>query len=62
MAIIPQTGLFSWNQIEASSDMDRLRMALDAMPDDTLMRTLEELRKGRLSAAPGLPMPAITCP
>ena len=47
MAIMPQTELFSWNQIEASSDMDRLRMALEAMPDEALMRTLEELRKGR---------------
>ena len=32
MAIIPQAQLFSWDQVEASSDLDRLRMALESMP------------------------------
>lgn len=47
MASIPQTELFSWNQVEASSDLDRLRMTLASMPDEPLMRTLESARKGR---------------
>jgi hypothetical protein len=47
MAIIPQPELFSWDQVEASSDMERLRWALESMPDETLMRTLEAARKGR---------------
>jgi len=47
MAIIPQPGLFSWEQVEASSDLDRLRMALQAMPDEELMCVLERARKGR---------------
>jgi len=47
MAIIPQSELFSWNQVEASSDLDRLRMTLESMPDEALMRALEHARKGR---------------
>lgn len=48
MAIIPQPELFSWKQIEAASDLDRLRMVLNAMPDETLMRALEvERSRGR---------------
>ena len=48
MASIPQRRLFSWRDIEARSDLDRLRMVLDVMPDEGLMRTLELLRgKGR---------------
>ena len=47
MASIPQPELFSWEHVEASSDLDRLRMALESMPDEALMRALEEERKGR---------------
>jgi len=48
MAIIPQGRLFSWKQIEARSDLDRLRMVLAVIPDEGLMRRLEGLRgKGR---------------
>ena len=47
MAIIHQPGLFSWEQVEAASDMDRLRVLLDALPDEDLMRVLEAERKGR---------------
>jgi hypothetical protein len=39
--------LFRWNQIDASSDLQRLRLVLEAMPDEELMRTLERERKGR---------------
>jgi len=47
MAIIPQPQLFSWQQVETTSDMDRLRLALNAMPDESLMQTLEHERRGR---------------
>ena len=52
MAMIPQPQLFSWDQVEASSEMDRLRMALDAMPDEALMQALELARKGRRDEYP----------
>ena len=47
MAIIHQPQLFSWNDVEACSDLHRLRMVLEALPDETLMQTLETERRGR---------------
>lgn len=48
MAIIPQRLLFSWPEIESSSDLDRLRMVLRALPDEPFMQCLEKRRgKGR---------------
>ncbi|QDI91296.1 transposase [Salicibibacter halophilus] len=48
MAIIPQMNLFSWTDIEDLGDLERLRLVLDYLPDETLMETLEEKRfKGR---------------
>jgi len=48
MAIIAQGRLFSWKKIEARSDLDRLRMVLEVIPDEGLMRKLEAFRaKGR---------------
>jgi hypothetical protein len=48
MAIIPQTQLFSWTDVESKSDLDRFRMVLDTMPDESLMVCLETVRgKGR---------------
>lgn len=48
MAIIPQGRLFSWKEIEACSDLDRLGMVLGVIPDEALMRELEVYRgKGR---------------
>lgn len=41
MAIIPQLKLFDWNEIQLLGDLDRLRLVLDCMPDEDLMRTLE---------------------
>jgi len=47
MASIQQS-LLSWKEIEASSDLDRLRMVLSVLPDETLMLELERARsKGR---------------
>ena len=47
MAIIPQRDLFSWDQVDAASDLERLRVLLDALPDEDLMQALEAERKGR---------------
>ncbi|KXG43945.1 transposase [Tepidibacillus decaturensis] len=48
MAIIPQLKLFEWNEIQILGDLERLRLVLDYMPDEELMRTLERHRgKGR---------------
>lgn len=45
MASIPQSELFSWEEIEASSDLDRLKLVLDSMPDEALMIQLELARR-----------------
>jgi len=37
--------LFTWQEVEASSDLERLRLVLDHMGDEGLMRKLEEHRK-----------------
>ena len=56
MAIIPQPDLFSWDHVDASSEMDRLRWVLDAMPDEPLMCALEAARKGRRNDYPIRPV------
>lgn len=48
MAIIPQLRIFSWKEIEELGDLERLRLVLEYMPDEELMRQLEQERyKGR---------------
>lgn len=47
MAIIPQPSLFSWDQVDAVSDLDRLRRVLEVLPDEALMQALEAERKGK---------------
>ncbi len=48
MAIIPRRSLFSWKNVESKSDLDRLRLVLEALPDEALMVQLESRRgKGR---------------
>lgn len=48
MAIIPQLRLFEWTEIQTLGDLDRLRLVLEYMPDEELMKTLEKNRgKGR---------------
>lgn len=50
MATIPQPSLFSWKEIDAASDMDRLVLVLAALAlfDEELVRILERRRgKGR---------------
>lgn len=44
MATIPQGSLFSWEHIDAASDLDRLALVLSVMPDEPLMRALEHER------------------
>ena len=46
MATMPQPFLFTWKQIEAASDLDRLQWVLDALPDEELV-TLLEARRGK---------------
>ncbi len=41
MAIIPQKSLFSWRQIEASSELERLKMVIEGIGDEELMKKLE---------------------
>ena len=48
MAIIPQLRIFGWKEIEELGDLKRLRLVLEYMPDEELMRQLEQERyKGR---------------
>jgi hypothetical protein len=48
MARILQPFLFTWKQIEASSELERLSLVLAALPDEPLIGKLEQCRgKGR---------------
>jgi hypothetical protein len=48
MATIPQPFLFSWQHVDAASDLDRLRLVLSAIPDEDLVVELESDRgRGR---------------
>ena len=44
MARIPQPSLLNWNQIDTASDLNRLRLVNEAIPDEPLMQTLEQER------------------
>lgn len=44
MAIIPQQSLFVWSEIENLGDLERLRLVLEYMPDEELMKVLEQER------------------
>ena len=37
--------LFKWQEVEAKSDLERLRLVLEHLPDETVMRRLEAHRK-----------------
>jgi hypothetical protein len=45
MAIIPQQTLFVWSEIEELGDLERLKLVIEHMPDESLMRKLEDERK-----------------
>jgi len=44
MAIIPQRSLFSWREIDDLGDLQRLRLVIEHLPDESLMRALEAER------------------
>lgn len=56
MAIIPKPELFTWKSIEAASDLDRLRMVMETIPGEPLMRALEDERKDRRDDYPLRPL------
>ncbi len=47
MAIIAQKKLFGWKEIEDLGDLERLNLVLNYLPDEKLMRVLEEERYRR---------------
>lgn len=47
MAKIIQQKIFRWKDVEASRELERLNMVIEAIPDDDLMKALEAERKGR---------------
>ena len=48
MATIRQRSLFRWQDVEARSDLDRLGLVIDHLPDEKLVQYLEEMRgRGR---------------
>ena len=44
MAILPQPQLFSWKEIEELGDLSHLKLLLENLPDEELMRELESAR------------------
>jgi len=52
MAKITSESLFRWENIEISSDMDRLRLVLESIPDRELINTLVQERKDRRNDYP----------
>ncbi len=47
MAIVAQN-LFTWQEVSAKSDLDRLELVINTLPDEGLMKILEKERdKGR---------------
>lgn len=45
MATLPQPQLFSWKEIEELGDLSRLKLLLENLPDEALMRELESSRR-----------------
>lgn len=56
LAEIIQRNIFSWQDIEAKSDLEILKLVLGALPDEPLMRKLELDRKGRRDDYPIRPL------
>ena len=44
MAAIINPSLFSWKDVEARSDLDRFYLVRDNLPDEDIIRELEDLR------------------
>ena len=51
-----QANLFSWDAIEARSDLDRLQLAIDHLPDERLVQYLEVMRRQGRNDYPVRPM------
>lgn len=47
MATIRIQHLFSWRQVESNSDLERLKLVMEAIGDEELMVEMEKERKGR---------------
>ena len=47
MSILPQPSLFSWKEVEATSEISRLTRLLDVLPDQELLTALEAERAGK---------------
>jgi hypothetical protein len=56
MATIAQKRLFGWEQIEALGDLKRLQLVLENLPDEPLVRTLEQERDRGRDRYPVRPM------
>ena len=44
MATIPEPSLFCWDSVDQLGDLERLKLVLDALPDEPLMQLLERRR------------------
>ena len=56
MATLPRPQLFCWDSIDQLGDLQRLRLVLDALPDEPLMQTLEAERGNGRDDYPVRPM------
>lgn len=56
MAIIRQPFLFSWDDIEGRSDMERFELVRDNLPDEAIVNELEKRRGSGRNDFPVLPM------
>jgi hypothetical protein len=56
MAKIIQQKIFRWKDVDRSSEIERLQMVIEEMPDEELMNALEEERKGRRDDYPIRPV------
>ena len=56
MSILPQPSMFSWQEVEAGSEISRLARLLDVLPDAELLASLEAGRAGKRN---DYPLPAL---
>ena len=56
MATLPRPQLFCWDSVDQLGDLQRLRLVLDALPDEPLMQTLEAERGHGRNDYPVRPM------
>ncbi|MDE0023389.1 MAG: transposase [Spirochaetaceae bacterium] len=56
MATIPHPFLFRWDSVDQLGDLERLKLVLDALPDESLMQLLEADRGHGRNDYPVRPM------